>query len=236
MSGVSRRHVTVGTIALLASDACGTRTAASLKDLEGGVELTLRRGSTVSAVTVKPPHVIGRDATLRLEKGTLKGSVAGRRFDVDIEDDLISGQVAVRPLSGERVRPQVDTPPPSGAIEADVFGDETGVEASGTWAGGRVHIKFEPSGVFGSIVTLNDGGRCEYRLDRNLGQGVYQGSSQFLSSFEETVLVIPQKLFSWLRWSEIIALLLTVMATPPLTLNDERAADERARSGGRPRQ
>jgi hypothetical protein len=174
-----------------------------LPELENGVEIALRRGEAWTTFTVRPPHIIGPQGTLELRQGKLSGALAGAAVNLQISQDAISGQFS----SGRRSA--------SGSTEVDIEGDGERVEASGLWNGQRVRVEVTPESLRGTISTRL--GQCQYVLDKVEASGARTGISICFGLPEETRLELPSSLQKWLGRSEMVAVLLVLLAAPEIT-------------------
>jgi len=189
-------------VAALAFGALGCRFVQPMPELEGGIELGLRRGSAWQTIKVRPPYVIGPTASLELKKGIFSGmSATGElvRINVDKEGALGRGP---------------------GRVDVDFA---TGVDEfiiDGVWNSGRVHFRITSDSFRGSLQTV--GGYCQYVLDELLHDGARHGISICSGLPEETRLEIPMPIQAWLTPSELAVVLLELLSDPPTTVLEGR--------------
>lgn len=175
-----------------------------LKELEGGVELGLRRGSSWATITVRPPHAIGPRVNLEIRKGAVVGSIDGRSANLKIDGQSIHG-------TG-----------PMGSVAVEIQDEADRTEIDGTWNGSRVHFIITPGSLKGSIAIFQ-GPRfdqvftCQYVLEHLEPDGARTGTSICNSLPEETRIEVPAKLQSWLTQPELVVVLLALLSSPPFT-------------------
>jgi hypothetical protein len=170
-----------------------------LKELEGGIEIGLRRGSSWSTYTVRPPHIIGPRGTLKIRRGRMTGAIAGRQANIEILPEGLTGHVG-------------------GTVEIDIDGGQDDIEVSGLWSGSRVHFTITPESLRGTIDGTGPAEpRCQYVLDRVEADGSRSGTSICSGLPEETLLEFPRTIQGWLTRNEAIGVLLALLASPPLT-------------------
>src|SRR5687767_4647749 len=105
----------IAVAAALASMGC--RAEAPLPELRGGVEVGLRCWNQWDYFTVRPPHIVGPQHSLRLVGGRLRGSIAGLFTDVRVEKEALTGMISGR------------------AVEVWMGRAPGEIEAEGTWYG-----------------------------------------------------------------------------------------------------
>jgi hypothetical protein len=171
------------------------------EEMHGGIELALRRGSSWSTMTVRPPFIIGQHASLRLKRGLFTGMSAGGAL-VHIQVD---GQGALGQGPG---RVDVDF------VEAGP--DEFVIE--GVWNSDRVHFRITSDRFEGAIQGA--WGHCQYTLDRTLLDGARAGSSICSGMPEETRLEIPRTVLAYLTRSELAVVMLELFSGPPTTMTE----------------
>jgi hypothetical protein len=197
-----RAALAVAVLAVLAVFALGCRFVKPMQELEGGIDLGLRRGSAWQTIKVRPPYVIGPTASLKLTRGTFTGmSATGElvRIDVDRRGALGRGPG------------QVDVDFDSGADEFII---------DGVWNSGRVHFRITSDSFRGNLQAAN--GNCQYVLDEVLRDGARHGFSICSGLPEETRLEIPMPIQAWLTPSELAVVLLELLSAPPVTSLETR--------------
>jgi hypothetical protein len=189
----------------LAAGAIGCRQQMQpLPELEGGVELALRRGSSWSTLKVRPPLVVGPRVTLEIKQKMVSGSIDGRAVRLQIEEDGVKG-------TG-----------PSGSVAVDISGSPDQMLIEGTWNGGRVHFDITADSFKGSLPifqarTLSSVYYCQYVLDRTDKDGARIGTSICEGMPEETRLEVPRQVQGWLTRQELAVVLLALLSSPPFT-------------------
>jgi hypothetical protein len=202
-----RFSLTLGFLLAVAFGGC--RSMQGLPQLEGGVEIGLRRGASWSTYTVKPPHVIGSRGSLELRRGRMTGSIGGRGVNLAITKDRISGHAG-------------------GTVEIDIFGGPDDLDLEGLWNGARVHFRITPDSLRGTITKIEADtntlasvaatvGQCQYVLDNPEPDGVRTGISICSGLPEETRIEFPPEAQRWFTQTEQVAVLLALLASPPLT-------------------
>jgi hypothetical protein len=194
-------------VVLLAAAVLGTgacRSMQPLPDVEGGVEIGLRRGAAWSTVTVKPPYVIGPRVTLHLTNHVFSGNIDGQPVHLQVEPDGIKG-------SG-----------PSGQVSIDIddSGDKLTIE--GSWNGQRASFEITSDTMKGSLSvyrgrTLSGALYCQYVLDHVDTGGARVGTSICGGLPEETRLEVPRAAVGWLTRPELVVVLLALLSSPPFT-------------------
>lgn len=192
---MTRAGAALATIALAA---CGL--SRPLPDVEGGVEVGLRRGSGWSTAKVKRPYAVGPSLTLKFDGDRVTGSIAGRGVSLRLEEGGVSGQG------------------PRGSVAFDIVerGDELAIE--GSWNGSRVHFRITPAALRGTIAvrqgpTLDGVLHCQYVLDRQRGH-VRVGTSICSGLPEDTELDVPPEIARQLSRRQLVVLLLTLLSSP----------------------
>jgi hypothetical protein len=175
-----------------------------LPDLEGGVELALRRGGAWSTITVRPPHVIGPRVTLEINKKEITGTIDGQGLKLTLEAGGFKGHG------------------PNGPVAVDVDGNADQLVIEGTWNGGRVHFDITLDHVKGSLPLLQ--GRrfsqdfyCQYVLDHKEADGARLGTSICNGLPEDTRLEVPSRVQGWLTREELAVVLLALFSSPPFS-------------------
>jgi hypothetical protein len=172
----------------------------------GGLELGLKRGAGWSTLTVRPPRVTGPNAMLELKGRRLVGTFQNRPISVDITPDGLSGQIA-------------GAGPDAGTVEVDITGGADDLEVAGLWFGQRVHLAITPESLRGTI-SGPAAGHCQFVLDRVDKTGARAGTSICWGLPEPTVLDLPSALPQVLDRAQIVALLLVLLSSPPITHNE----------------
>jgi hypothetical protein len=195
-----RPHLIAAAVLALA----GCAQTKPLPELEGGVEVGLRRGAAWSTLTVKPPYVIGPRVTLHLKKGALTGTIDGLAVNLKVEPDGVSGTGPLGPVS----------------IDITDTGDKTEIE--GSWNGQRAHVEITPDALKGSLAiyrgrSLASAFYCQYVLDRVESGGARLGTSICGGLPEETRLEVPALAFARLSRAELAVVLLALLSSPPFT-------------------
>ena len=189
-------------LAALALSALGCRFVKPMQELEGGIELGLRRGSAWQTIKVRPPYVIGPTASLKLSRGTFTGmSASGELVRIDVDHRGALG----------RGPGQVD-------VDFDTVADEFIID--GVWNSGRVHFRITSDSFRGNLQATN--GNCQYVLDEILRDGARHGFSICSGLPEETRLEIPMPIQAWLTPSELAVVLLELLSAPPITSLETR--------------
>jgi hypothetical protein len=173
-----------------------------LPDLKGGIEMGLQRGSQWTMFTVKPPHIIGPNGNLKMHKGELNGSLGGRPLFVTVERDGAHGIG------------------PHGNVAIDIVDGPDKLEVSGMWSGSRVFFRITPESMRGTIPVYSGNvaanvQSCQYVLDRVEPDGSRVGMSTCAGMPERTRLEIPPSIQSWLTRSELVVVLLSLLAVAP---------------------
>jgi hypothetical protein len=188
--------------------------AEPLPQIEGGIEVGLRRGSAWSTLTVRPPYVIGPRVNLRLNKGQFSGTIDGRAVSIKADEQGISG-------TG-----------PLGNVAIDINGGPEELLVDGTWNDSRVNFRMTPDSVRGTMAVGVTGphdpdtgrGRrfsnvlsCQYVLDHVEPDGTRTGTSICQGLPEETRLEVPRAAQGWLTRAELVVVLLALFSSPPMT-------------------
>jgi hypothetical protein len=193
------RRLVLAALALLP---LGCRFMKPMEELEGGIELGLRRGSAWQTIKVRPPYVIGPTASLKLKKGTFTGmSATGELVKISVDRQGALGRGPGR----------VD-------MDFDTGGDEFVID--GVWNSGRVHFRITSDSFQGSLQSTT--GYCQYVLDEVLHDGARHGFSICSGLPEETRLEIPMPIQAWLTPSELAVVLLELLSAPPTTTLEGR--------------
>lgn len=188
------------TVAALGLAACAG--PQPLPELTGGIEMGLQRGSQWTTFTVKPPHIIGPNGNLKMHKGELNGSLQGRPLFVKVEKDGAHG-------TG-----------PFGNVAIEIADGTDKLEVSGTWSGARVFFRITPESMRGTIPVFAGGvigntQTCQYVLDRVEPDGSRTGVSTCAGLPERTRLEIPPSIQGWLTRSELMVVILSLLAVAP---------------------
>jgi hypothetical protein len=175
-----------------------------MPELEGGVEMGLRRGATWTTATVKPPYVIGPRMNLHLNHDVFGGAIDGMPVKLRVEPDGISGNGPVGPVSMD-IEPATDK-----------------LVIEGTWNGSRAHFEITDQVFKGSLAVYR--GRqvesevyCQYVLDRVEADGARSGTSICSGLPEQTRLEVPAQVQKWLTRQELVVVLLALLSSPPIT-------------------
>lgn len=204
-----------------AASACAGAQSGGLREVEGGIEIGLRRGAGWNTYTVRPPHIVGPMGTLQLKRGRLTGTIGGRQASIEVTAEGLSGTAGGK------------------SVEVEIFGGPDEIEVDGLWAGSRVHFTITPTSLRGTIGGDMQGPedspgrwavrpeaieslRCQYTLDQTEPDGARTGSSICTSLAEETRLEFPRPIQAWLTRNEAVAVLLALLSTPPRTTLERR--------------
>jgi hypothetical protein len=191
-------------LVLLVGLGWGAASCATAGGAPGGLELGLKRGAGWSTLLVRPPRVTGPNAMLELKRGRLVGTFQNRPISVDIKPDGLSGQIAGGG-AGE-----------AGTVEVDITGGPDDLEVAGLWLGQRVHLTITPESLRGTI-SGPAAGHCQFVLDRVDKTGGRAGTSICWGLPEPTVLDLPAALPQVLERAQIVALVLVLLSSPPIT-------------------
>jgi hypothetical protein len=178
-----------------------------LPEVEGGVELGLRRGASWSTVKVRPPYIIGPRANLHIQKDVVRGTLDTLPVSLHLEPDGIDG-------TG-----------PLGPVAVDITNAPDKLTIEGSWNGQHVHFEITSTSIRGSLAGVFVGrsmarGRpmyCQYVLDNVDSSGARTGSSICSGLPEETRLEIPSAVQTWLTRPELVLVFLALLSTPPVT-------------------
>jgi hypothetical protein len=198
-----RRWVVVGA-ALLAVAGCREQLQ-PLPELEGGVEMALRRGASWSTLKVRPPYVIGPLVNLHLKKNAFTGTIETRPVNLKIEPGVIRGTGPFGDVS----------------IDIDDGADKTVIE--GSWNGQHTHFEITTDAMKGSLPvyagqSLTAAFYCQYVLDRvDPKDGARLGTSICNGLPEETRLEVPRAVLGWLTRQELVVVLFALLSSPPFT-------------------
>ncbi len=200
-----RRRVSRSCLFFLAflAPACGSGKL-GLRELEGGAEIAVRRGSGWTTLAVKPPYIIGPRTNLRLEGGTFRGSIDNQSVRIVIDGEGAHGFG------------------PFGPIAVSV---EDGVDAlvvQGQWSGSRVHLRITAESFRATVPiwSANDAAStmwCQYVLDTVEPDGAWSGTSTCNGLPEVTRIEIPEAVQSWFTRTELTMVLLALLSSPPTT-------------------
>jgi hypothetical protein len=185
-----------------------------LPEVQGGIELGLRRGGAWSTLTVRPPYVVGPMVNLQLRKGgAFVGTIDQRSVSLQIDQDGIKG-------SG-----------PRGTVALDVEEGVNRMVIDGTWNGSRVHFDITEQSLKGTIAVYQvDRGAtgprplftetytCQYVLDKVEKNGGRSGISICSGLPEQTLLEVPSTVQNWLTRKELAVVLLSLLSAPPYTV------------------
>jgi hypothetical protein len=196
---------------------CQSIPGAGLAADDRSPHITLLRGVTGSTLTMRPPHLSGRDFSLTLRNKILFGWVSpagaggGGALRVHVDADGAEGVG------------------PHGSIGMDIVTDEAATVADGLWDGQRVHMSFALDGVNGTVADVREtrargprvgqlgaSGSCQYVLDRQTPEGALEGFSICAGMPQRTRLEVPGVATALLSRSELVTVLLTMLSTPPL--------------------
>jgi hypothetical protein len=184
--------------------ATGCRTLKPLPEVEGGVEIGLRRGAAWSTLSVKPPYVVGPRVNLHLKKDLFTGSIDNRPLNLKIDAQGISG-------TG-----------PLGAVAIDIDDGPDKLVFDGSWNGQRAHFEVTADTLRGSLAIYRERSfesafYCQYVLDRVDSNGARLGTSICGGLPEETRLEVPRPVLAWLTRPELVVVLLALFSSPPFT-------------------
>jgi hypothetical protein len=175
-----------------------------MPELEGGVEIALRRGASWSTLKVRPPYVIGPRVNLHLKKDAFTGTIETFPVNLKIEPGVIRG-------TG-----------PFGAVSIDIDEETDKTVIEGSWNGQHIHFEITANTMKGSLPvyagrSLTAAFYCQYVLDRVDGEGVRLGTSICNGLPEETRLEVPRAVLGWLTRQELVVVLLALLSSPPFT-------------------
>lgn len=195
-------------VLVITTAAC--QSAGGLPQLEGGVELGLRRGAAWTTLTVKPPYAIGPRTNLKMNKGEFTGTIDGGGVRLRLDEEGFSG-------TG-----------PSGNIAVSVWEGPDLLKIEGSWNGSRVHFEITTAKLSGVIAvfqgrTFDSVFNCQYVLDKVTATGARSGTSICGGLPEETLLEIPSAIHGWLTRAELAVILLALLSSPPFTSMETRA-------------
>lgn len=232
-----RRAVIQGTVAaaILATAGCAEQAgsgspagrAARADDQGGGPEIGLRRGYAWATLTVRPPHIIGPNATMLLKDSVLSGAISGARMHVRINPDGADGYG------------------PSGPVALNFTKGPASVEVNGTWNGYRVHLDFAEDSLRGTVVNSGDHSgtpefrrpdfgplaapqdpgivtyaTCEYSLNEVGKDGALSGTSICGGMPEPTRLEVPRLVRVYMTRPELVVVLVALLSTPPIIASE----------------
>lgn len=190
---------------LLAGAAAGAcKTAEGLPEVQGGVELGLRRGAGWSTLTVKPPYVIGPRVNLQLKRGAFSGTIDGRAVSLQIDATGVRGMG------------------PVGQVAFEIEEGPDRLVVGGTWNGSRVHFEITSEALRGTIAVsqsprFTEVVNCQYVLDKVQRDGSRSGMSICAGLPEDTLIEIPPAVQGWLTRQELVVVLLALLSAPPIT-------------------
>jgi hypothetical protein len=172
-------------------------------------EIALKRGSAWATYTLKPPQITGPTASLVLESGHLKGLLASRSLDVEINPDGAKGYG------------------PGGPVNLSVAHDSDGTHVDGMWNGAPVNFLFSPARVKGSVVVwqgrlASQQASCGYNLDKIEPNGAVSGSSTCAGMPQETRLEVHAATVKVLKPTELAVFLVAALSAPPVSPNERR--------------
>jgi hypothetical protein len=183
-------------LSLLAAEGC-RHAFEPPPELEGGIELALRRGSAWQTIKVRPPYVMGPTASLRLSKGSFVGiSATGELVRIDVKPDGALGRGP-------------------GRVDVDFGREGEAFVIEGVWNDARVHFRISDSSFRGTLRATT--GFCQYTLDETLVDGARRGFSICAGLPEETRLEIPASVQKWLTSGELAVVMLELLTAPPTT-------------------
>lgn len=211
----SVRASAVALLGLLAISGCAGRGRASstpgmgLRELEGGVELAIKRGSGWTTLTVKPPYIVGPRTNLELKNGVFTGSIDGRAVRVAVDGASASGFG------------------PHGPIQIEVADGPDELIVDGTWSGSRVALKVTQDAFRGTLPIFTGSDLtstlwCQYVLDTVEDDGSWSGVSTCTGMPENTRLEVPESVQRWLTRPELVVVVLTLLSSPPITGMERR--------------
>jgi hypothetical protein len=192
---VATRAVTIA-LALACAGGCrGLREP--VPEMEGGIELAVRRGSAWQTIKVRPPYVMGPTASMTLKRGSFVGmSPIGDLVRIEVNTDGALGRGP-------------------GRVDVDFDRDSGAFIIDGVWNDARVHFSITDASFRGSLRSAV--GFCQYTLDEALADGVRRGFSICSGLPEETRLEIPLAVQKWLTSSELAVVMLELLTAPPTT-------------------
>jgi hypothetical protein len=177
------------------------RSLAPMPELEGGLDLGLRRGGSWQTIKVRPPYVIGPTASLKLTRGLFTGmSAAGDLVHITVDAE---GALGYGP----------------GRVDVDFDRQADAFVIQGIWNSAEVHFRITDDSLRGSIRTAI--GYCQYVLDQVQRDGARHGFSICSGLPEETRLEIPGPVRAWLTAPELAVVLLELLTAPPTTTLEE---------------
>ena len=182
-----------------------------LKELKGGIEMGVRRGSGWTTLTVKPPLVIGPRTNLSLRNSTFSGNIDGRPVKLYVEAGGIHGQG------------------PYGNVNVEIYDGPDSTTIEGSWNDSRVHFKITAESFRGTIAVWNDNAgllrnqqSCQYVLDKVDQDGSRMGVSTCAGLPEDTRIEVPAPVQDWLTRPELMAVLLALLSSPPTTVHESQ--------------
>ena len=196
-------------IVLIASSVGCASSNLELRELKGGVQVALQRGSGWTTLTVKPPYVIGPRATMQIKGNVASGNLDGRALKLNIGRDGIHGQG------------------PYGNVNVEIYDTQGALTIEGTWNDSRVHFKVTGESLRGTIPVWNDNSspirtsqNCQYVLDKVAPDGSRMGSSICNGMPENTRIEMPAQVQDLLTRAELTVVLLALLSTPPSTYQE----------------
>lgn len=195
---------------LLIAASCGGGQM-GLKELKGGIEMGVRRGSGWTTLTVKPPLVIGPRTNLSLRGSTFSGNIDGRPVKLYVDKGSIHGQG------------------PYGNVNVEIYDGPDSMTIEGSWNDSRVHFKITAESFRGTIAVWNDNGgllrnqqSCQYVLDKVDQDGSRMGVSTCTGLPEDTRIEVPAAVQDWLTRPELMVVLLALLSSPPTTVHESQ--------------
>lgn len=190
-------------LAVLAVPACAG--SAGVPELQGGIEMGVRRGANWTTLKVALPHIIGPRTNLVLRNGLFTGSVDGRGLNVRADEDGLTG-------AG-----------PFGSVAVSIEETEDAMVITGTWNGARVHLRITNAVFRGTVPVASSNmiagdASCQYVLDTLEPDGAWSGSSICNNLPEQTRLEVPAPLQGWLSRPELAGVILVLLSSPPVTM------------------
>lgn len=197
-----------GIVAFTLSVGCAN-SELGLRELKGGVEMGLQRGSGWTTLTVKPPYIIGPRTNLKLQDGVFTGNIDGRPVKLYIEQEGIHGQG------------------PYGNVNVEIYDSPDTMTIEGSWNDSRVHFKVTGESFRGTIPVWNDNSSpirtaqsCQYVLDAVAEDGSRVGSSICNGMPENTRIEVPGEVQDFMTRAELTVVLLALLSSPPTTYQE----------------
>jgi hypothetical protein len=203
-------------------------------------KIGLKRGSAWSLMTLAPPHLVGPQFNMTLERGVLSGTISG--------GDAPGGGVHVE-IKGDNA----EGFGPHGPINIQIREENERTIAEGMWNGARVHLAFSSNELRGTVASnsafnaktnaielfgmetfrrrtnpmadqldpLPQNVSCEYFLRDRSTDGALNGGSICGGMPQDTRLEVPLVAQKWFTQAELVTVLVAVLSSPP-PVNSER--------------